>query len=160
MALPVYIKMKSEKQGKIKSGYKRKGCEDMIEATWVSLEIKIPTDALTGKASGNRVHGAIHFRKATDSATPQLYAALVSAETITEMKMHFWQVDAKGVEKEFFTVTINDAQVSTVAAELPDIYDHPQLKPGEKIAIRYSKIEWVIVEGNIMAADSWYEPVR
>jgi len=158
MALPVYIEIKGEKQGDFKGGCRRKGCENMIEAFWVNHEIKIPTDALTGKAAGNRIHGAIQFKKATDSATPQLYAALVNAETITKMTLHYWQVDPKGVEKEFYTVVATDAQVSQVMAELPDIFDHPQRRPAETIAIRYSKIEWVIKEGNIMAEDDWYAP--
>jgi type VI secretion system Hcp family effector len=76
------------------------------------------------------------------------------------MKLHFWQVDSKGIEKEFYTITITDAQISSVQTLLPNIFDHGQLRPSEVFAIRYSKIEWLIIEGNVMAEDDWYAPTR
>ncbi len=159
MALPIYIEIEGEKQGKFTGGCTRKSREGMIEAFEADHQVEIPTDRLTGKATGNRVHGPFVFYKEIDKSSPLIQMALVTGENIKTMKVHFWQITPAGQEREFYTITLSDAQIVTVRSFLPNVHSQGQLKPSEEVALRYSKIEWLITDGNITAMDSWFEPV-
>lgn len=159
MALPVYVEISGKKQGKFTGGCRRKGREGMMEAIQIDHDIKVPTDALTGDATGKRRHGPMVFRKEIDKASPQLLQALVNNETVTEMKLHFWTVTPQGQEREFYTITLTDGRIVDVETMLPNIYDNEKLHPQEQVAVTYSKIEWLITDGNIVAMDDWYQPV-
>lgn len=160
MALPVYIEIQGTKQGKFTGGCKRKGREGMIEGIQLDHEIEVPTDKVTGQATGNRVHGPLFFLKEIDRSSPMLLQALVTNEQIKEMVIHFWKVNEKGQELEFYTVKLSDGALISVNTMLPNINKEGQLKPSEEVGIRYSKIEWTITDGNIVAMDDWYEPAR
>jgi type VI secretion system secreted protein Hcp len=160
MALPVYIEVEGTKQGKFEGGSKRKGREKMIEGTAVEHQVMIPTDKLSGRATGNRIHGAFTFTKEIDKSSPQLQNALVTGEQIKSMIAHFWHITPEGKEVEFYKIVLSEAQVTAVKTLLPNVND-PELeheKAQEHVALRYTTIEWTFLDGNVMATDSWLVP--
>lgn len=159
MALPVYISMTGENQGEFDAGGVRKGREKWMEGLSIEHEIIVPTDRLSGMATGNRVHGALHFTKEIDKSSPMIMKALVNAETITEVLIRFFRPSRSGAEEEFYSIKLADAQITGVQTLLPHVHTHGNEKPQEKISLRYGEIEWTYKDGNIVANDKWKEPV-
>jgi type VI secretion system secreted protein Hcp len=158
MALPIYIEIEATTSGKIEGGSTRKSREGMIEGVEAHHLVEIPTDRLTGRATGNRVHGPFVFTKEIDKASPYIQKMLVTGENIKKLTSHFWMITPDGKEKEFYNIVIEDAQVTSVTTILPNVHHEGKEKPMEQVSVRYSTITWTYTDGNIMATDSYYQP--
>ena len=89
MSIIAYLTLTSAKQGVIKGGVTAKGREGTIAVTAVSHEITTPVDQVTGAATGKRKHEPITITMVIDQATPKLYQAAVTNETLTAAKIGF-----------------------------------------------------------------------
>jgi type VI secretion system secreted protein Hcp len=158
MALPVYIEIEAETQGKIEGGCTRKGREKMIEGLQVRHNVEVPTEIASGLPTGNVVHGALTFVKDIDKSSPLLFQALTHSENVKSFIAHFWQVTGAGKEVEFYKVTLTNAHISSITTVLPNVRTEGQLNPMEEVALRYETITWTILDGNIEATASWQEP--
>ncbi len=157
-SLPVYIEIEGTKQGKFEGGSKRKGREKMIEAIAVEHEVEVPTDKMTGKITGNRIHGPFTFTKEIDKASVPIIQALVTGETIKKLTAHFWTITPEGKEAELYTIVLEDAQICADELDLPNIKEQGGLLT-EEVSLRYSMITWTFLDGNLTATDSWLSPV-
>jgi type VI secretion system secreted protein Hcp len=159
MALPIYIEIEGTKQGKFEGGCKRKGREKMIEGLQAHHGVDVPTDRMSGKITGNRVHGPFTFTKEIDKASVPILQALVTGETIKTMTVHFWHITPEGKEVELYNIVLEDAQICSVNTILPNIKQEGQLNPMEEVSLRYSTVTWTFLDGNLTVTDSWLTPV-
>jgi type VI secretion system secreted protein Hcp len=89
MAHMAYMTLRGQRQGDIKGGVTQKGREGSIALIDVGYEIETPFDAALGGLTGRRKHSPLVIRKAIDEASPKLFEALVTNETLTSVKIEF-----------------------------------------------------------------------
>jgi len=163
MSIIAYLTLTGAKQGVIKGGVTVKGREGTIAVTAVLHEITTPVDQVTGAATGKRRHEPIAITMMIDQATPKLYQAAVTNETLTTAKIGFWRpsADGSGTETQYFTITLTNALIIDVTLNAHES-DDPAPANGfeyEEIKLTYQKIEWTWNDGGITATDSWQAPV-
>jgi type VI secretion system secreted protein Hcp len=98
MAQKFYMTIKGIKQGTIKGGSTRH--HSGIEVSSFSMGVQSPLDAGTGQATGRRQHNPVIIVRETDSASPLLYQALVSNETLKSVSLSFARPSAGGKEED------------------------------------------------------------
>jgi type VI secretion system secreted protein Hcp len=163
MSIIAYLTITGVKQGVIKGGVTAKGRDGTIAVTAVSHEITTPVDQATGAATGKRQHEPITLTMVIDQATPKLFQAAVTNETLTAAKIAFWRpsVDGSGTEVQYFTITLTNVLIVDVTLNAHESHD-PASAQGfeyEEIELTYQKIEWTWNDGGITATDSWQAPV-
>ena len=161
MALNAYLKLKGSKQGDIKGSVTQKGREDSIMVIAVSHDVVSPRDAASGLPTGKRQHKPFIITKEVDKSSPLLYNALVNNESITSWTLQFWQPDPKGVEKQHYSIELENAQIAGIRLEMlnnkyPENMDHKEREQG---SFTYQKIVWTWQDGGITAEDDWEAPV-
>ena len=164
MAYEFYISITGAKQGKFKGdsvgekGTKDSRAKGKIAGIRYSAETTSPRDAATGQATGKRIHKPITITKEWDAASPQIFAALVSNETLKTVLFEFVKPDAAGREEIYFTVTLTNAVISNVHSYLDltdtsgDKFDAHDLED-VSFVIQKSTIEKK--EANTVAEDDW-----
>ncbi|WP_293000354.1 type VI secretion system tube protein TssD [Pantoea sp.] len=157
MAIPVYLWL-YEEEGKLLNGpVAVTGREGSIELTGMQHDVFIPTDDKTGAVTGTRQHEAYTFEKLIDSSSPLLYKALTTGKTLAKAVFKFHRINYHGQEEEYFVTKLENVKVSHVVSVLFDAKDPDYDKHGhtEHVGLRYEKIDWHYIDGNIKHADSW-----
>ena len=160
MALNAYLTLKGESTGEIKGSVTQAGREDSIMVIGVDHEVESPRDAASGLPTGKRRHKPITITKEIDKSTPLFYTLLVNNENITEWKLQFWTPSPSGKEIQHYTISLTNASISGIRAEmLNNKYpENMQHKEREHISFTYQKIEWTWEDGGITAEDDWEAP--
>ena len=121
-------------------------------------ETTAPLDAETGFTTGRTSRKPITITKEWDAASPQLFQALVSNETLKSVLFEFVKTKPNGTEEIYYTVTIEDGGVSNIKSYLNltdtsgDPYDAHAL---EDVSFVFRKIEIENKEGKTAAAADW-----
>lgn len=159
MAGPGYMWMKDSQGNEIKSTVKVKGRENTAEIHEFQHEVYIPTDAHTGQLTGTRKHAPFVVIKPFCSATPVLYKACSSGQTLQQVKLSWYRIDDTGKEQEYFRQTLTNAKVVSIKPHVRDIKDKTKEHYAhfEQVSFRYEKIQWEYLDGNISTEDVWTE---
>ncbi len=160
MAESIWMSLKGQKQGDIKSETTAKGREGLIECLEFEFAVISPHDMHSGLATGKRQHQPLEVRKRVDKTTPLLANAIVNNETLTTVKLQFWRPKGDGTSEQFFTVELTNAGLSKQKIYLPFTLDPTQshLPALEKLEFVFQKIVWTYTQGGITAADDWEAP--
>ena len=160
MPIPAYAWFKGTKSGDMKGSVKMKGREGSSEVVEFDHGLHIPTDTKSGRLTGVRVHGPIKLIKSFDAASPLLYNACCTGETLAEVTVKWYAIDDQGEEKEYFLHKLNNARVAGVRAVMPNTKDPDKERyvHEEEVSLVYETIEWTYLDGNIKARDAWLEP--
>jgi type VI secretion system secreted protein Hcp len=164
------ISIEGQKQGKFKGESGRgvpsaEGTEnghglgrDKIAGVRFLAESSSPRDVATGYASGKRTHKPITITKGWGAASPQLFQALVTNESLKSVLFEFVKTNSKGEEEIYHTIKLTNAAVSNIKSYLDltdatgDAYDAHEL---EDVSFVFQKIEIENKEGQTQAVDSW-----
>jgi type VI secretion system secreted protein Hcp len=159
MAIPIYLWLQVDDQTKVTGAASVKDRVGSIEVIAQDHSIYIPTDNNTGKLTGTRVHAPFVFTKEIDMSTPLLYKAVTTGQTLKSAEFKWYQIDNAGNEALYFTTTLENVKVVKVATKMYDIKDLTQEQHNhqEQVELRYTKITWDFVEGNIKHSDAWDE---
>ena len=134
----------------------RKGHENRVVGLTFEHVIKSPRDAVSGLASGKRQHGPVTFTKDWGAASPQLFLALVSNETLKAVTFEFFQVNSAGMEELATVIKLTDASVSQIRK-----YWNPgsdlRSRPREEVSFTYRTIEIQHMPTKSIAMDTWGE---
>ncbi|MEI6758482.1 MAG: type VI secretion system tube protein Hcp [Chlorobium sp.] len=163
MALNAYLRMEGQKQGPIKGSVTLKGREDSIMVIAFNHEVLSPRDIVSGLPTGMRQHKMLTITKEIDKATPLLMNALVTNEKLKKFELRFWRPSSSGapsgigMEKQFFTIQLINANVADIKMEMLDnVYPENVVhKEREHISFTYQKIIWTYEEGGITSTDDW-----
>ena len=157
MATPGYMWIKDEYGNPINGIVNVSGRENSIEVTGFQHKIYIPNDRDTGALTGTRKHEPFIVTKTFCSASPILYKACCSGKTLQHIKVSWYQINDQGQEEEYFRHELQNARVVSVNPEMLDIKDKQRENYGhlEHLALRYERIEWNYVDGNISTFDEW-----
>lgn len=159
MAIPVYLWLYEENGKLLKGGADVNEREGSIELLGMQHDVFIPTDDMTGTATGTRQHEAYTFEKEIDPSSPLLYRALTIGRTLSKAIFRFYRINHNGMEEEYFNAVLENVKVCHVVPIMFDTKDPDFEKQGhlEHVGFRYEKITWNYVDGNIQHADSWKE---
>jgi type VI secretion system secreted protein Hcp len=170
VAYGFYISIEGQKQGKFKgeSGRAAPGVQgtesghglgrDKIVGVRFLAESSSPRDVATGQASGKRTHKPITITKEWGAASPQLFQALVTNESLKSVLFEFVRTNAKGEQEIYHTIKLTNAAVSNIKSYLDlidktgDAYDAHEL---EDVSFVFQKIEMEDKDGKTQAVDSW-----
>jgi type VI secretion system secreted protein Hcp len=159
MPIPGFMWMTDNQGNPIKSIVTIQGREGSAEVYEFHHDVTIPTDNHTGNLTGTRKHGAFKIVKQFCSATPVLNKACSSGQSLQQVKLSWYRIDANGKEQEYFRHTLTNAKVVAVKPKVADVnnpnFDH--YGHLEEVHFRYEKIQWLYLDGNIAAEDSWNE---
>ncbi|MEN8141294.1 MAG: Hcp family type VI secretion system effector [Thermodesulfobacteriota bacterium] len=159
MAIPAYMWIKDDQGSTIDGPVAVSGREQSIEVLGFDHELRIPTDNDTGSLTGTRKHEPFELLKAFDNASPYLYKAVSKGQTLKQVVLSWYRIDDTGNETEYFRHKLEDVKITSVSPCMHNVKDvdkerYPHL---EKVSMRYAKITWTYVDGNIEFADSWTE---
>ena len=163
MALTVHMKIEGRTQGMISEKCStREGREDTIHVLRSEHAISIPKDSQDGRVRGYRTHTPLRVRKEIDRSSPMLAQALVTNELLT-VTLYFYRFapDGAGVEEQFYTITLEDANITSYKGELPFTLDDDTARfpPMETIEIAFKKITTTFEPDGVGFSDSWDKPV-
>lgn len=163
MALNAYLKLTGAKQGDISGSVTQKGREGKIMVIAVRHEILSPRDTASGLPTGKRQHTPLIITKELDKSTPGILNALVNNENITALELQFFTPHiqlgsgAAGMEVNHYTIRLTNASIVDVKSIMlnnknPELAKYTEY---EEVSFVYQKIQWVWLNGNIVAEDSW-----
>jgi type VI secretion system secreted protein Hcp len=109
MAFTRYVAFKGTKQGTFHGGSTRH--QDWTEVISFSFGEKVPLDTGTGQATGRRQHNPIVIVKESDQASPQLYQASVTNETLKSAVLSFARPNASGKEEVYQTIELTNGAI-------------------------------------------------
>ena len=159
-----YMRIKAAKQGTITGSVTQKGREGSIAVIACHHEIVSPRDPQSGLPTGKRQHQPFTVTKPTDKSTIQLYSALTTNETLTEVVIDFLrqQIKAgKGAANApwvaYYTVHLTNASISAINFAMPNLEDPAQktFKIHEQVSFAYQKITWTWSDGGKTTSDDW-----
>ncbi|MBB1202972.1 type VI secretion system tube protein Hcp [Enterobacteriaceae bacterium 89] len=157
MAIPVYLWIYDGDGKLLKGSVDVQGREGSIELVGMDHDVFIPTDDLTGMPTGTRQHEAYTFEKEIDSSSSLLFRALTTGQTMKMAEFKYYRINHNGQEEEYFNVRLENVKVCHVVSVMFDTKDPDFEKQGhiEHVGLRYEKITWRYIDGNIQHADSW-----
>ncbi len=159
MAIPAYMWLTDDQGNEVHGSVTVTGREGTIEVLAFEHELRIPTDGDTGELTGTRKHEPFVITKSYDAASPYLYKACSTGQTLQKLVLSWFKIDETGTEVEYFRHTLEGVKVTSVGPRMENVKDsdkerYPHL---EQVAIRYQKITWTYLDGNIEFSDSWAE---
>lgn len=136
-AVNAYMTVKGVKQGPIRGD----GMSENIRL------ISVVRDPATGMSVGKRMHSTITITKEVDAASPMLFQASTSHETLSEVVITF--EGASGGAKTAQRIVLTNATILSVR------------KAGnkEQIKLDYQSIEVTWTDGGKTATDDWEAPI-
>ncbi len=159
MAIPAYMWIKDDQGSEIEGPVMVAGREGSVEVLSFRHQVRIPTDSDSGALTGTRKHEPLVITKAFDAASPYLYKACANGQTLKEIVLRWYRIDDTGTEREYFTHTLENVKITSIEPLMHNVKDldkerYPHL---ETLSMRYGKIGWTYVDGNISFSDSWNE---
>jgi len=157
MAIPAYLWLKDDGGADIKGAVDVRDREGSIEILQMMHSVELPVDGTTGKITGTRVHSGYAFEKETDSASPYLYSALTTGRRFQSAEFKFYKINDNGMEVEYFNTKLEGVRVSSIEPLMHDIkcQNFSRHTHHEFVELRYEKITWHYLDGNIIHSDSW-----
>jgi type VI secretion system secreted protein Hcp len=149
-----YLTVTGAKQGAIQGDVTLKGREGTIAVTAVSSQIDSMFDPTSGAASGKRQHQPISITKRIDQASPKLYTAMVTNETLTDVTLAFWSPlpDGTGMQTPYFTIKLTNATIVGITLNSQDAQD---TAAQTQVRFVYQRISWTWTDGGITGQDDW-----
>jgi type VI secretion system secreted protein Hcp len=159
MALNSYLQLAGSKQGDIIGSVTQKGRTGKIMVMAFNHEVLSPRDAVTGQATGKRMHRPFVITKEIDRSSPLLYEALVNNEVLTTWQLQCFAAKATGIEVNNYTVTLTNAVITDIKSTMLNnkVAENIKMPLMEEVSFIYEKVEWLWVDGGIIASDDWNE---
>lgn len=114
MAIPAYLWLKDDGGADIKGSVDVRAREGSIEIHSFAHGLHLPTDNMTGKITGTRVHSALTFEKEFDSSSPYLYKAVAKGQTLKSAEFKWYHINDAGQEVEYFNMLLEGVKVVSV----------------------------------------------
>ena len=150
MAYEFYVTIEGSKSGIIKGDAVRRGHEGKIAGLAFDYEVIVEQSRSgAGQAAGKRQHSPITITKRWDVATPRLFQALVTGETLKSVLIEFEGADRKSGKKLIYhTVKLTNVSIT-------DIFQYADADTGEleDVSFVFRKIEIENKIGKTTAVD-------
>lgn len=156
MAIPAYLWLKDDGGANIKGSVDVVNREGSIEILSFGHGLYLPTDNMTGKITGTRIHSPLNFEKEFDSSSPYLYKAVAKGQTLKSAEFKWYHINNAGQEVEYFNMLLENVKVVSICPLMHDI-KIPRLKniTISKVSHFATKDYWKHCDGNILFSDEW-----
>lgn len=114
-----------------------------------SHQVYSPVDVQEGTVTGSRVHGTAEVTKEIDTASPSLYQACCTGQTLDQIVIDFYKITPAGKEEIYYTITMSGVKVASVTNNVPNTKDpsFEKLNHQERVSFLYEKINWKHADG-------------
>ena len=157
MAEPIYLFLTDDGGAIIRGSSDVHDRESSMELTGLHHGLTLPTDPMTGKVTGTRQHSPFQFTKQLDSASPYLFKAAATGQTLKSAEFRFYHINDAGQEVEYYRITLENVRVISVGPVMYDTRGCPGTGHMEEVALSYQKISHLYKEGNLLVHDAWNE---
>lgn len=156
MAIPGNMWIYDDGGALIRGGCDVQDREFSIEFKGFHHNLSTPTDNLTGKPTGKRIHSPLLIVKEFDYSSPYLYKAVATGQALQKAECKFYKINDAGQEVEYFNIALEGVRIVSVSPSMasPDDTNNNHL---ETVEMRYEKITWKHCDGNIIFTDAWNE---
>ncbi|EQC0991652.1 Hcp family type VI secretion system effector, partial [Enterobacter asburiae] len=104
MAIPGNMWLFDDGGALIKGGCDVQHREYSIEFKGFHHNLSTPTDNLTGKPTGKRIHSPMMIVKEFDYSSPYLYKAVATGQALQKAELKFYKINDAGLEAEYFNI--------------------------------------------------------
>ncbi|MCI1679170.1 MAG: type VI secretion system tube protein Hcp [Ewingella americana] len=157
MAVPIHLWLTDDGGAIIRGSSDVRAREGSIELRGLIHNLSIPTDSNTGKLTGTRQHAPFQFDKEVDSSSPYLYKAVATGQTLKSAEIKWYRINDAGQEEEYFNILLEDVKVISVTPMMHDTRSCTGTGHLESVELRYAKITWKYLDGNVQYTDAWNE---
>lgn len=156
MAIPGNMWLFDDGGALIKGGCDVQNREYSIEFKGLHHNLSTPTDNMTGKPTGKRIHSPLMIVKEFDYSSPYLYKAVATGQALKKAELKFYKINYAGQEDEYFNILLEGVRIVSVSPSMaaPEDTNNNHM---EQVEFRYEKITWKHNDGNIIFSDSWNE---
>lgn len=169
MASIGYMTIKGSKQGEMNKGAtsadsigtnKQDAHQDEISVVAFTCNAIVPRNPLSGAVTGERMHQPATFVKFIDKATPMLWQALATGETLTEVQLQLFRTSTTGQQEHYFTIKWENAVLVDGKSYIPHVLmqENQNLGHMEDWAFVYSKVTWTHEKAGTSGSDDWNKP--
>lgn len=153
------LKIQLEKQGVLEgdSTIKSLSRDKEIEVQRFFHDVWAPRDAGTGLVTGRRVHSPIEFRMEVGRASPLLFQAVCTNESVVKATFRFFTHGRDGKEVHFYTCEVEDGTVASISHVMPDAKDAAtqHLNEYNMVKLTFRKITYTHVVAGKAYGDDW-----
>jgi len=155
LADTIMAQCEGQTQGEIEGGATMKNFEGWMNVFGFGHGVVVPFDPSSGQRTGQRRHQPLRLYKAIDKATPKLYRALVTGESV-DCEVRFFQTSKQGTLVNYFTIELENGFLSDITAASGS----EGAGTREVVSIIYQQITWTYENGGISTTDEWWSPVQ
>jgi type VI secretion system secreted protein Hcp len=132
----------------------RDGCIEILE---FEHQVYLPTDRDDGSITGTRKHEAMTIHKAFDKSSSLLFKKVCTGETIPSITIRWYKITQQGDESCYYEHRLEKCKIASVKSYMHDVKDRhkDQYVHQEAVLIRYEKITWNFLDGNLQHTDEW-----
>ena len=97
--------------------------------------------------------------KEFESASPYLYKAVTSGQTLQSAEFKWYKISDAGQEIEYFSMLLEGVKIVSVNPGMPNIKmaGVEKINHLESVSLLYEKITWKYCDGNVQHSDCWNE---
>ena len=136
------------------------GQEDNVTVIRFDQNATVPRNPQSGQPAGQRIHQPATLVKPLDKASPMLWQALATGETLT-ITVNFYRTSTTGQQEHYYTIKFTDCVLCDGKTMLPDVLDQDNASRAEEEAwsFTYRKADWTHEKAGTSASDDYREPV-
>lgn len=127
------------------SGANARAAGEAIRIVAFENEVIAPRDAASGLPTGKRQHKPLTVTKPIDKASPMLYNALLTGETIPSIELAAGNPAARS--GGYLKIRLENVKVAGITARSGGAGASDDRLPMEEIALSYGKITWTWADG-------------
>ncbi|MCP3945006.1 MAG: type VI secretion system tube protein Hcp [Desulfobacteraceae bacterium] len=156
MPLPSIVEIYSKKHGEIKGSGTLYGLKDIIPVYSFKHKVSLSLEEMSETELSSTIHHPITIFKEIDASTPILNQYLVTGDFLDQVIFRFYKHDGRGSEINYFTITIENANIIRIAPELKTTFlkKNEPYRYMEYVSFSYQSIFWVDELNNSEAMDS------
>ncbi|MDB6049866.1 MAG: hypothetical protein JWR17_2612 [Pseudomonas sp.] len=162
MPMPPYLTLVGEKQNLITQGCST--LESIGNNYQIGRENQILVESFEhhfrrpeGAQSGGRVHGPVTITKAFDKATPLIFEAWRTGETLSVCTLDWYRISPNGFQEHFYTMVFKDAVITDIHVSMPHWRDpaFAHVTQLESVTFAYRTITSTHEVCGTMGSDYW-----
>lgn len=154
MANEFYVTVEGTRQGRLQGESLRVEHQGKLTGISFHYALSSPREVASGMASGKRQHKPISFVKEWGAASPQLFQAAVTNETLTSVLFEFVRTNENGEDVVHHTVRLTNAAISDFE-QFINGEPAPPADPRalERISMTFQTIQMENLDGQTSAID-------
>jgi type VI secretion system secreted protein Hcp len=149
-----YFSVKGARQGQFKGIQNFRGSNDWMVGSRFTMQVRVPTDAATGRSTGRRRYQPLTISKQWSAASPQFLQALTTGETLTVVILEFIRKSSTGDESLWQRIRLTSAAIIDMNRSA-DFAALDQMRELEEITLAWQKITVEDVIGGTSFTDNW-----